>query len=353
MAQTHPIASHPNTVAEYRIHGANISLDNRDMRRWTLKVYERQKSFALARSGTAKAWHHGRSRWRDYYSQQTLVSAKRAWMQSSHKLRDVSGLLKAMLMSPRPAARMAMRAVQRRLIDVVPSGVGYGRGHVRSAPALGRVRFGDLDRSHPIDNDYGFGRGTPIDRGYIEDFLSHHAKDIRGRVLEVGDDAYSRRFGGGRITHQDILHIDPSVTWATIVGDLAKPGVLPTAAFDCMIITQTLHLIYDMVSAVREIHRALRPDGVVLLTVPGISPIDRGEWRDSWYWSLTEVSARRLFNNVFGADHVEVETQGNVFAATAFLYGLALEEVPRGKLSTKDLAFPVIVSVRAQKASES
>ena len=354
MAQTHPIASHPNTVAEYRIHGANISLNNpRDMLRWVLKVYERQKSFALARSDTAKAWHHGRSLWRDHYSQDSLYSAKQAWMQSSHKLRAVSGLLNAMLMSPRHAARMAMRAVQRRLIDVVPSGVGYGRGRVRSAPALGRVRFGDLDRSHPIDNDYGFGRGTPIDRGYIEDFLSHHAKDIRGRVLEVGDNAYSRRFGGGRITHQDILHIDPSVTWATIVGDLAKPGVLPTAAFDCMIITQTLHLIYDMVSAVREIHRALRPDGVVLLTVPGISPIDRGEWHDSWYWSLTEVSARRLFNNVFGADHVEVETQGNVFAATAFLHGLALEEVPRGKLSTKDLAFPVIVSVRAQKASES
>jgi len=354
MAQTHPIASHPNTVAEYRIHGANISLNNpHDMLRWVLKVYERQKSFALARSDTAKAWHHGRSLWRDHYSQDSLYSAKQAWMQSSHKLRAVSGLLNAMLMSPRHAARMAMRAVQRRLIDIVPSGVGYVTGHGRSAPALGRVRFGDLDRSHPIDNDYGFGRGTPIDRGYIEDFLSHHAKDIRGRVLEVGDDAYSRRFGGGRITHQDILHIDPSVTWATIVGDLAKPGVLPTAAFDCMIITQTLHLIYDMVSAVREIHRALRPDGVVLVTVPGISPIDRGEWRDSWYWSLTEVSARRLFNNVFGADHVEVETQGNVFAATAFLYGLALEEVPRGKLSTKDLAFPVIVSVRAQKASES
>src|SRR5215813_9258417 len=102
MAQTHPIASHPNTVAEYRIHGANISLDNRVMLRWTLKVHERQKSFALARSDTAKAWHHGRSLWRDHYSQQTLVSAKDAWIQACHKPRAVSGLLKSKLMSPRP-----------------------------------------------------------------------------------------------------------------------------------------------------------------------------------------------------------------------------------------------------------
>jgi glycosyltransferase involved in cell wall biosynthesis len=112
MAQTHPIASHPNTVAEYRIHGANISLDNRDMLRWILKVHERQKSFALARPDAAKAWHFGRSFWRDYYSEQTLVSAKQAWMQSSHKLRAVRGLLNSMLMSPRPAARMAMRAAR-------------------------------------------------------------------------------------------------------------------------------------------------------------------------------------------------------------------------------------------------
>jgi SAM-dependent methyltransferase len=168
-------------------------------------------------------------------------------------------------------------------------------------------------------------------------------------VLEVGDDNYSRHFGGTRITRQDVLHIQPGNPRATIVGDLARSGVLPNAAFDCLVLTQTLHLIYDMGSAVREMHRALRPKGVVLLTVPGISRIDGGEWGDSWCWSLTEASARRMFSDVFGADQVEVQTYGNVFAAVAFLHGLALEEVPRAKLDVRDPAFPVIVSVRARK----
>ena len=215
------------------------------------------------------------------------------------------------------------------------------------------MKFGDLDRSAPIDDDFGYGRGTPVDRYYIAEFLRRYAEDILGRVLEVGDDDLSRRFGGDRITHQDILHVRPGNPRATIVGDLAVPGVLPPATFDCLILTQTLHLIYDMASAVREIHRALKPNGVVLLTVPGISRIDRGEWRESWYWSLTEYSARRMFAEVFGAEQINVEAYGNVFAAIAFLHGVALEEVPPAKLNMADPAFPVIISVRAQKASRS
>jgi SAM-dependent methyltransferase len=182
--------------------------------------------------------------------------------------------------------------------------------------------------------------------------LSRQANDIAGRVLEVGDDEYSRRFGGAKISRQDILHFHSGNPRATIVGDLAKPDVLPPAAFDCLVLTQTLHLIYDMPAAVRAMHRALKPNGVVLLTVPGISRIHRGEWGKDWCWSLTEMSARRMFSDIFGADRVEAETYGNVFAATAFLQGLALEEVPEAKLSMRDPAFPVIVSVRAQKSSE-
>jgi SAM-dependent methyltransferase len=248
-----------------------------------------------------------------------------------------------------------IRSARRHLRDLLPPTIVQRIRQIRSgqrAPPFGRVRFGDLSRSAPIDDDFGFGRGTPIDRGYIVEFLSRHAEDIGGRVLEVGDDDYSRRFGGTRITRQDIFHVDLNNPRATIVGDLAKPGVLPPAAFDCLVLTQTLHLVYDTASAVRQMHRALKPKGVVLLTVPGISRIDRGEWRESWCWSLTEASARRMFSDVFGTDQVEVETHGNVFAAVAFLHGLALEEVSPAKLNVRDPAFPVIVSVRAQKSAE-
>jgi glycosyltransferase involved in cell wall biosynthesis/SAM-dependent methyltransferase len=355
MAKIHPISSHPNTIAEYRFHEANMSTDHREMLRWALKVHGRQKYFAFAHPCASKAWRRGRSIWREYYSEQRLLRARETWSRPGNRLYAFRELLDAALMSPWPPMRAMIRSARRHLRDLLPSTIVQRIRQIRSgqpAPPFGKVRFGDLGGSVPIDDDFGFGRGTPIDRGYIAEFLSRHAEDIGGRVLEVGDDDYSRRFGGARITRQDIFHVNLDNPRATIVGDLAKPGVLPPAAFDCLVLTQTLHLVYDMASAVRQMHRALRPKGVVLLTVPGISRIDRGEWRESWCWSLTEASARRMFSDVFGTDQVEVETHGNVFAAVAFLHGLALEEVSPAKLNVRDPAFPVIVSVRAQKSAE-
>jgi SAM-dependent methyltransferase len=220
------------------------------------------------------------------------------------------------------------------------------------APAPGSVRLGDLDRVTPISADFGFDRGTPIDRYYIERFLHDNAADIRGRVLEVGDDAYSRRFGAARVTRQDVLHVSSDNPLATIVGDLSLADTLPAGAFDCLVLTQTLHLIFDLNAAVMQMHRALRSGGVALVTVPGISQIDRGTWGGTWFWSLTQASAVRLFSSVFGACNVRVESHGNVFAAMAFLQGLAVEEVDTAKLRIDDACYPVIVAVRAQKAPD-
>src|SRR5262249_6056962 len=73
-------------------------------------------------------------------------------------------------------------------------------------PPIGRVRFGSFRRVTPISREFGFDRGLPVDRYYIEQFLSVHADDIRNRVLEIGDDTYMRRFGGSRVTKGDVLH---------------------------------------------------------------------------------------------------------------------------------------------------
>ena len=165
----------------------------------------------------------------------------------------------------------------------------------------------------------------------------------------MGGDDYTRRFGRSRVTHADILHVRQGNPRATIVGDLTDPATLPESAFDCIVLTQTLHLIYDVRLAVARLYRALAPGGVVLVTAPGISQIDRGEWGDSWFWSFTTESLSRLFKDCFGPHDVLVEHYGNVFAATAFLQGLAVEEVDASKLDPLDKAYQVVVAVRARK----
>jgi SAM-dependent methyltransferase len=218
----------------------------------------------------------------------------------------------------------------------------------------GRAGGGTPSRPHFIHGStyqcFGFDRGLPVDRYYIEHFLARNASEIVGRVLEVGDDGYTRKFGGSRVTRSDVLHVAARNPRATFVGDVTDPRVLPDSAFNCIIFTQTLQLIYDVRAAVVQLHRALAPGGVVLVTAPGISQIDRGEWGRTWFWSFTPAVMERLFGDVFGPEAVMVRRYGNVFAATAFLQGLAVEELDTSDLDPIDRAYPVIVSLRARKA---
>jgi len=220
----------------------------------------------------------------------------------------------------------------------------------RGPPPTGRVGFGSLRRLTPISDAWGFDRGRPIDRYYIERFLEQWASDIRGRVLEIGDATYTRRFGRDQVAISDVLHVVPGNPQATIVADLTAADHIPSAAFDCVILTQTLQLIYDVRTALRTVHRILRPGGVLLATIPGISPIDRFEWGDSWYWAFTTSSARRLLDETFPDGAVAVEAFGNVLAATAFLYGIASEELQPSELDYQDVAYPLLITVRARKA---
>ena len=221
----------------------------------------------------------------------------------------------------------------------------------RHQPRLGRVDFGDLRRVTPVSEVFGEPRGTPIDRYYIEAFLARHATDIRGRVLEIGEDTYTKRFGGGRVTSIDVLHVFEGNPQATIVADLSRADELAGDAFDCIVFTQTLQLIYDARSTLGTLHRLLAPGGVLLATFPGITQIDEDEWgRPHWYWNFTTLSARRLFGEVFDVDAVEVEPAGNVLAATAFLHGLAVAELEPHELDARDPHYEVVITVRARKA---
>jgi len=210
--------------------------------------------------------------------------------------------------------------------------------------------LGDLRRVTPVDPLFGGGRGKPVDRHYIERFLSQHAADIRGRVLEVGDDAYTRRFGADRVEHGDVIHADGSNPRATLIDDLAEGHELPGDYFDCFICTQTLTYIYPVQDAIATIRRILRPGGVLLATVPGISqisPYDRDRWGE--YWRFTSQSLRRLMTEAFPPENVRVEAYGNVLASTAFLQGLAVEDLHPDELEHHDQRYELLIAGRAVK----
>lgn len=214
----------------------------------------------------------------------------------------------------------------------------------------GEVDFGDFGDVVPLSRAFGGDRGTPLDRYYIERFLARHSGDIRGQVAEIGDDTYTRRFGAERVARSEVVDSpEQDNPNATIHVDLQQQEQIEAGCFDCMIVTQTLHMIYDVREAVKTIHRGLAPGGVVLATVPGITPIDAADGPDKWFWAMTQSAARRLFEESFGSSRVHVEQFGNVLAATAFLQGLAFEEVDRERLDVVDPLYPVITGIRAVK----
>jgi SAM-dependent methyltransferase len=214
------------------------------------------------------------------------------------------------------------------------------------------VDLGDLRRVTPISADYGLDRGSPIDRYYIDDFLTHNAADIRGRVMEINDARYTGQYGGDRVERSDILFAGEGNPDATIVADLVRAPQIPDGSFDCAILTQTLMYIYDVDAAIATLHRTLAPGGVVLASVPGVSKITGPEdaiWGD--WWRFTSRSIRRLFEESFGEGAVTVEAYGNVLTAAAQLYGLAAEDLTRQELDHRDPSYEVLLCVRAEKVS--
>ena len=89
------------------------------------------------------------------------------------------------------------------------------------------IIFEDLERTDPVSRLFASERGTPIDRYYIDEFLSVNADLIRGRVLEVGGDEYCRRFGRSGDIQCDVLHVEQDDSRVTLVGDLADHETLP------------------------------------------------------------------------------------------------------------------------------
>lgn len=215
-----------------------------------------------------------------------------------------------------------------------------------------RVRWGSLRRPIPFSRSWGYDRGTPIDRRYIETFLAEHVADVQGDCLEVLDAVYTRRFGRQNVDRADVLDINPENPQATVFADLGEPDSLPADRYDCFVLTQTLHLIPDMRVALANAWRTLRPGGVLLVTVPALGRHEAREGYDHDRWRLTPAGLSWLLDHLDGVDY-RMRVYGNVLTAAAFLYGMAAEELRPADFAATDPEFPMIVAARVRKPAAS
>lgn len=320
ISRKYPVMHHTDIAAYYRIHGSNMSGNINMMLNAVLSVLDRQEPL-LKTDEEKNALLRGRKIWKEYYLSKTKDTLY----------------------------KMPLKKRLKKLVPQFMRRVFYRMGLMNHfIPSTGNIQKGDFNRVTPFSKEFGYDRGGPVDRYYIENFLEANASAIKGRILEIGDNEYTLKFGKSAVTQSDILHIDPSNTKATIIGDLSNAPQIPDNTYDCIILTQTLHLIYDYKDALQTCYRVLKPGGVLLMTVPGITHIDQGEWKNNWLWAFTGASIRRMLGEVF-PQVAEINTFGNVFIASAFLYGMGVNEVKKKQLEHNDPHYQVIITSKAIK----
>jgi SAM-dependent methyltransferase len=212
------------------------------------------------------------------------------------------------------------------------------------------ILLGELNNTI-LDTDMGFSRGMPIDRFYIENFLEKNQPFIKGDILEIGEDFYSQKFGEAS-NNCYIFDYHPSeskVQKNRLIGSLEETDNLPENMFDCFICTNTLNFIYNTDKAINSITRLLKPGGVLLLTVAGLTQISRFDM-DRWgdYWRFTDLSLKKLFTENF--KELEIETYGNLSASIAMLRGACVQDfMDKSLLLEQDPNYQVSICLKAIK----
>lgn len=201
----------------------------------------------------------------------------------------------------------------------------------------------------PVSNSWGMERGTAIDRYYIEGFLKMNSDSIRGTVMEVGTDAYTKIYGGNKVDNSIVLDVNGD-NENTIKGDFETGVGITENMVDCLICTQVLQYIFDVPKALNNIYKMIRPNGTILITVPGIRSIYSKRdltWEE--FWSFTKTSMERICSVICNENDFQVEAYGNAKIATSYLYGLCMEDLSSDDFKYNDDRFPFLITTKIIK----
>jgi hypothetical protein len=206
-------------------------------------------------------------------------------------------------------------------------------------------KWGNLRRTEPLSDQFGFDRGTPIDRFYLHRFLEAERHAITGDVLEIQVPSHARRYGH-HLKRVDTLDITPQFS-PTYLCDLADAeSVVPANSYDCFLLPNTLQHLSRLNDALTQALRIIRPGGVILASAANLVRLTSST---DDFWRLSAAGWRLVASEVWTGCSVDVRAHGNCLAVVAGAYGLAVEELTTSELAVEDERFPVLTTIKCVK----
>lgn len=183
-----------------------------------------------------------------------------------------------------------------------------------------------------------------FDRKYINNYISENRSCIKGDVLEFcGGDLYAPKYANNKINLKTMAYIGHKDIYpnATYFCNLDEEATLPNAKFDCIIATQVIMYMNNPLVALSNLRKLLKPNGVLLLTVPG--PLFHHSKNTHHMFSFTEESIKYLFNEVFG-NYSNLKLYGNINYAE---YMLFWTKAPNKANNSFDYLYTLVIGVKA------
>lgn len=208
---------------------------------------------------------------------------------------------------------------------------------------VGQIELGDLRRRAPFDPMFGFTRGTPIDRYYLDRFIERIRPEVRGAVLEIGGSRANReRYRFDAATEYRAMDIKRSPD-VDLVGDVHDRGLIPPGTLDAIVIFNVLeHCARPWVVA-DNLRAWLRVGGKVFAMVPSVQRVHR---QPKDYWRPYPDGMEVLFSDFA---RCQLFVYGNPLTSVAAIMGIAAQELSADELDHVNIGYPVATCVIAEK----
>ena len=191
---------------------------------------------------------------------------------------------------------------------------------------------------------FGFDRGTPIDRYYINTFLENlKLENSFNRSLEFGEIHYSDRF---KVKEKYFLshpaYETRAISSKQISFDLNSAHNYDGIKFDLILSTNVINFTKNPFVSIKHHMDMLNSGGTLVLTASASMPIskfDAERWGD--YWRIAPDGLNQLLRTL--NCEYDIHSFGSFVTSIAFLCGLSAEEVDPLDLNENDDRYPIIV----------